>query len=149
MRRLRRPTQPEETVEVAMSPLIDCVFLLLIFFLVTTMMKKMEKQIPITLPDSTSAIADQPDERLVVIGIDENGSYLRDSGKRDGDGNPLYEPIPDLAIFLRETAESGGAQRPLRVDAAPRAPFQKVIDTLDICHIQGFEHVGVRLKKKD
>ena len=31
----------DDKVEVQMSPLIDCVFLLLIFFLVTTMMKKM------------------------------------------------------------------------------------------------------------
>ena len=35
----------EDKVEVQMSPLIDCVFLLLIFFLVTTMMKKWEMQI--------------------------------------------------------------------------------------------------------
>ena len=33
----------DDKVEVQMSPLIDCVFLLLIFFLVTTMMKKWEK----------------------------------------------------------------------------------------------------------
>ena len=40
----------EDKVEVQMSPLIDCVFLLLIFFLVTTMMKKWEMQIPLSLP---------------------------------------------------------------------------------------------------
>ena len=34
----------DDKVEVQMSPLIDCVFLLLIFFLVTTMMKKWEMQ---------------------------------------------------------------------------------------------------------
>ena len=39
----------DDKVEVQMSPLIDCVFLLLIFFLVTTMMKKWEMQIPLTL----------------------------------------------------------------------------------------------------
>ena len=38
----------EDKVEVQMSPLIDCVFLLLIFFLVTTMMKKWEMQIPLS-----------------------------------------------------------------------------------------------------
>ena len=41
----------DDKVEVQMSPLIDCVFLLLIFFLVTTMMKKWEMQIPLTYND--------------------------------------------------------------------------------------------------
>jgi len=146
---IRRRLEEDDDVEVPMSPLIDCVFLLLIFFLVTTMMKKLEKQIPITLPDSTSAIADTPDDRILVIGVDEAGNHLRDSGRRDHDGNPLYAAIPDLALYLRETADAGGTDRPVRLDAAPKAPFQKVIDALDICHIQGFEKVGVRLKKKD
>ena len=44
----------DDKVEVQMSPLIDCVFLLLIFFLVTTMMKKWEMQIPLTLPTMRS-----------------------------------------------------------------------------------------------
>ena len=48
----------EDKVEVQMSPLIDCVFLLLIFFLVTTMMKKWEMQIPLSLPSMTSSLSD-------------------------------------------------------------------------------------------
>ena len=47
----------DDKVEVQMSPLIDCVFLLLIFFLVTTMMKKWEMQIPLTLPTMTSSLS--------------------------------------------------------------------------------------------
>jgi len=43
---------------VAMSPLIDCVFLLLIFFLVTSMLKRKEMLIPIRLPDQSAAVAD-------------------------------------------------------------------------------------------
>jgi biopolymer transport protein ExbD len=146
---IRKRLEDEEEVEVAMSPLIDCVFLLLIFFLVTTMMKKLEKQIPVTLPDSTSAIADNPNDRILIIGMDTTGQHFRDSGQRDRDGNPQYAHVDDLAIYLRDVAERDGVDRPIRLDIAPRAPFQKVIDALDIAHIQGFEKVGVHLKKKD
>ena len=45
---MRLPLDEEEKVDIQMSPLIDCVFLLLIFFLVTTMMKKWEMQIPLS-----------------------------------------------------------------------------------------------------
>ncbi|MCS2307995.1 biopolymer transporter ExbD [Bacteroides thetaiotaomicron] len=53
----------EDKVEVQMSPLIDCVFLLLIFFLVTTMMKKWEMQIPLSLPSMTSQLVYHPRRR--------------------------------------------------------------------------------------
>ena len=55
--RRRRRWFDHEEIEVEMTPLIDCVFLLLIFFLVTTMLKKLEKQIPVVLPDPTLSLA--------------------------------------------------------------------------------------------
>ena len=62
----------DDKVEVQMSPLIDCVFLLLIFFLVTTMMKKWEMQIPLTLPTMTSSLSTtRAGEEAVIIAVDE------------------------------------------------------------------------------
>ena len=62
----------EDKVEVQMSPLIDCVFLLLIFFLVTTMMKKWEMQIPLSLPSMTSSLSTtRAGEEAVIIAVDE------------------------------------------------------------------------------
>ena len=49
----------EEGVEVSMSSLIDRVFLLLILFLVTTMLKKSSKDIDVNLLYSNAAIAEQ------------------------------------------------------------------------------------------
>lgn len=53
---MRLPLDEEEKVDIQMSPLIDCVFLLLIFFLVTTMMKKWEMQIPLSLPEDRKSV---------------------------------------------------------------------------------------------
>ena len=47
--------EDEDKVEVSMSPLIDCVFLLLIFLLVATMSKKADKDVDIRLPESKSS----------------------------------------------------------------------------------------------
>ena len=70
----------DDKVEVQMSPLIDCVFLLLIFFLVTTMMKKWEMQIPLTLPTMTSSLSTtRAGEDAVIIAVEEcvSGSRTR------------------------------------------------------------------------
>jgi len=63
MRRRRRlaSTGVDEDAEVALSPLIDCVFLLLIFFLVATTFKQDDKDIDITPPESRSARRLLPD----------------------------------------------------------------------------------------
>ena len=45
--------QNETEPEISMSPLIDCVFLLLIFFLVAGMTKVKNKDIAIDLPSSS------------------------------------------------------------------------------------------------
>ena len=59
----------------SITPLIDVVFLLLIFFLVATRFSEEERQLEINLPEATEALpaAIQPNE--IVINIDANGRY--------------------------------------------------------------------------
>ena len=71
--RIRKKDDDDVTLE--MSPLIDCVFLLLIFFLITTMMKKLEKQIPIEVPDPAVTISERMDTRRVILAIGKDGRY--------------------------------------------------------------------------
>ena len=145
VRRRRRTWFDSDELEVEMTPLIDCVFLLLIFFLVTTMLKKLEKQIPVVLPDSTLSLAPVAQTETVILGVDENGHYARESG-RDGQGFIRYTPVENLTDYLKTVAQERGPQTPLRLDAHRNTPFQKVIDALDICALQGFENVGVRIQ---
>ena len=73
----------DDKVEVQMSPLIDCVFLLLIFFLVTTMMKKWEMQIPLTLPTMTSSLSTtRAGKEAVIIAVDEKKNVYQVVGAR-------------------------------------------------------------------
>ena len=55
----------EDKLEIGMSSLIDCVFLLLIFFLVTTIAKKENRDIDIDLPVSTSSLDVPPDITVI------------------------------------------------------------------------------------
>ena len=68
---MRLPLDEDEKVDIQMSPLIDCVFLLLIFFLVTTMMKKWEMQLPLSLPAMTSSLSTtRSGENTVIPAVD-------------------------------------------------------------------------------
>ena len=68
----------EDEPEVSMSPLIDCVFLLLIFFLVSTMTKVKNRDISVDLPTSESAIKLKPDDKQAIVGLDAEGNFYWD-----------------------------------------------------------------------
>lgn len=139
--------------EVPMSPLIDCVFLLLIFFLVTSMLKRKEMLIPIKLPDQSSTVADALKDDTLVIGMDRQGRTFRTLERAGSDGEILYELVQDLAVYLQDVlAEEGQLvlHRPVRIDADRDTPFQKAINVLDTCKLLGFTDVGLktRMRKK-
>ena len=66
-RSTRRPV-----VDVNLTPLIDVVFLLLIFFMVSTTFVK-ESQIDLTLPQASAEVRDDPIER-VEIAVSQDGT---------------------------------------------------------------------------
>ncbi len=146
LRRLRSRRKKEETIEVDLSPLIDCVFLLLIFFLVTTMLKKLEKQIPVVLPDYTSALASIAESDVIIYAIDDEGTILREDGTTRNLEGLSYTPISSFIEDLKLVAETHGTDIAIRLDTDREVPVQRVIDTLDTLALQGFEKVGVRLR---
>ena len=99
----------DDKVEVQMSPLIDCVFLLLIFFLVTTMMKKWEMQIPLTLPTMTSSLSTtRAGKEAVIIAVDEKKNVYQEVGHDAWSEESTYLPVKDLSAFLSELRNSRG-----------------------------------------
>ncbi|MGF1633170.1 MAG: ExbD/TolR family protein [Phycisphaerae bacterium] len=120
--------------EVPMSPLIDAVFLLLIFFLVATMIKKQVRDVNLTPPESESAQKVIARDDNVVIGIDAQGSYFYE-------GRPAS--LNDLFARLRELAETDPT-RQIRLDADADAPFENVAALLDMCTFRGIEDVVIR-----
>lgn len=131
-------------MDVLLSPLIDCVFLLLIFFLVTSMIKRFERQVPVVLADSTAAVAAEASETAVRLGLDTSGRVYRETG-RDWRGVIRFEPVDDLAAHLN-TLGARSAPPPIELIVEQGTPFQSVIDTLDVLQLQGFENVRSRVR---
>lgn len=133
-----------------MSPLIDCVFLLLIFFLATSILKRKEKQIQVDLPDGTASVAALVAEDTIVIGLDSKGEPTLPAEARDKDGSYVWLPLADLASHLKSLVDTRGPsvlEQPLLINAHRDAPFQKAIDALDLCTLQGFSRVSVKTRQ--
>lgn len=117
-----------------MSPLIDAVFLLLIFFLVATMIKKEDKDIDIELPMSTSDQRLLPDDDVIVLGV-------------AADGELFYEGSPTTLHLLHQrlsNAAATSADRRVRLDADRLAPFERVTEVLNALQFRRMNNVGIR-----
>jgi biopolymer transport protein ExbD len=55
----------EESPDIDLSPMIDCIFLLLIFFIVTTVFVE-ERGLPVTKPDAAASTAQQENDSVVI-----------------------------------------------------------------------------------
>ena len=142
--RIRKKDDDDITLE--MSPLIDCVFLLLIFFLVTTMMKKLEKQIPIEVPDPAVTISERMDARRVILAIGKDGRYYS-ADRRLQDGRPDFRSVPDVDKFVENLARmQGDGEINVRLYADPDVEFQTVIEMLDKLQINHLNKVDVRMR---
>jgi len=149
LRRMRARVRSDDTAEVDLSPLIDCVFLLLIFFLVTTMLKKLEKQIPVVLPDYTATLASVAEAPIVIYALDSEGQLFRGESSERSMKGLTYREIDSFSADLKRIAEARGTGVEIRIDTDRGTPVQKVIDALDTLSLQGFENVGVRLRHRE
>ena len=148
-RRRKALKRKDEHVEVDLSPLIDAVFLLLIFFLVSTILKRLEKQIPVTLPDTTASIDQVSQKEEVIYVIETDGDIRKTSGELNRWGKLSYKKVEDFAAELKNIAEKKGLDVPIRIDAYRNIGFQKIIDIMDTLNIQGFNNISVRLAQQE
>lgn len=65
--------QEESEFEIMMTPMIDCVFLLLVYFLVATSFYKVEKDITISLPEASESSVTSSAEKEIVVNVRQNG----------------------------------------------------------------------------
>lgn len=131
---MRIQYEEQEKAEISMSPLIDCVFLLLIFFLVATIEKKENRDIDIVLPESRAAKRLPPDDEQIVIGIDASGRfYLNGSivNRTQWQG--------ELVRLSREYPD-----RRIRVDADEQTSVEHVAEIAFHCQMLGLNNLGFR-----
>ncbi len=127
---------PSEAVEINLAPLIDVVFLLLIFFMVTTTFSK-ESQIRVQLPEATSAEKPVEAENVLIIQISERGEYAVQGTKDDEPRQLLNQRLETLQRALEQSA--GILTDPMVLIRADRlAPHQSVVRAMDAARIVGF-----------
>jgi len=131
MRRLGVPAGDGGSgVEINMAPLIDCVFLLLIFFVVTSVFVR-ETGVEVRRPRAMSAA--QLEKRCIMIGLTSDNRIFY--GGREVEINSVRGLV---ARQLRETK-----QAPVVIVADTDSRNGPLVDLMDECKLAGAEHVNI------
>ncbi len=133
--KFRRQKSDENGIN--LTPMIDVVFLLLIFFMVSTTFTK-ETHLQVDLPE---AMGDRPQEeqKQIEILINADGSYAI-NGK-----SLVNKQIDTLKAALKETS-GGETKMPLVITADAKTPHQAVVTAMDAAGQLGFVHLSITTK---
>lgn len=128
--RRRRPSDPE----VNLVSLIDVVFLLLLFFLLSTTFNQ-QSSIHISLPKS-SAQQEQVPEKQVMLSIDAAGEYYV---------NGQHVVNRQVETLKRALSSVIGSEKnpPLIISADAKTPHQAVVTAMDAARQAGLVHLSI------
>ncbi|AMB87967.1 biopolymer transporter ExbD [Pseudomonas agarici] len=126
--------KPRETIDINLASLIDVVFVLLLFFVVTTTFTR-ETQLRVDLPQAVSgAPAEDPQAKQLDIAISADGVFTVN--------NQLLAKNDLASLMQALQKESGGdTQLPLSISADGKAQHQAVITAMDAAGKLGFSHL--------
>ena len=130
-----------DLVEMQMGPMIDMVFLLLVFFMVTAKPTRPESDIKMTLPGSMSqeTSVELPDEQR--IHIDVTGQVLLNEMTID---TPASNDLPELVRILaryKQAADLSQSRALVTLDPRDNVRHQRVVDVLGACARAGITGV--------
>lgn len=108
----------------SITPLIDVVFLLLIFFLVATRFAEEEREIDIELPTASEAMPLTAEPREMFININREGKFFIE-GK--------FRNVEDVEQILRQAATNNPLTQTVVVRADKQADWQHVLTAIDLC----------------
>ncbi len=125
--------QKNADLELNLTPMIDVVFLLLIFFMVTTTFNE-KTELKIELPEvQTARLKEESVE--VILSIKPNGTfYVNQQQVKGNDINALSEIILETAKKLRVTK--------LMINADAKTPHQAVMTALEAASQAGISNIG-------
>ena len=135
---MRLQSPRTEDPDVNITPLIDVVFLLLIFFMVSTTFER-ETEISIELPEASGQPM-QTEQQVVEISIDEKGRYFVNRQE------VINTQIDTLKRAIQDAA--GDQEKPRVILSADRnTPHQAVITAMDAARQLGFVNLTFATNK--
>ncbi len=130
-----RPDRSDERVDINLTPLIDVVFLLLIFFMVSTTFDR-HARLKVELPEASAKKEQQQQDEPLVLSIDADGNYFIN------DRQVVNTALDTLKTALQKSVgDRKDVSLVLRADA--KTPHQAVVRAMDAASQLGLTRLSI------
>ncbi|MDP2229061.1 MAG: biopolymer transporter ExbD [Moraxellaceae bacterium] len=137
--KFRRSTP--DTLEINLTPLIDCMLFLIIFFMLSTTFTKASK-LQIALPEAGGEPAGPVQATSVEVSVSASGEYAVN-------GQVLASKQATSLRSAIEKASEGNNKLPFMISADGSAPHQSVVTVMDIAGQMGFQSLGISTRQPE
>jgi len=127
--------------EIQMSSMIDIVFLLLIYFIVTTSLAKSEADLGIQLPGTVvqTTTLKMPDEQIIEVAAD--GTVLLNGASFDSTASRDMPELVATLVRFRQASEATKNPPMVSIQADEQVAHQRVIDVMNACAAANIKNV--------
>ncbi len=132
--RLQQRLEQQEAQGIDMSPLIDVVFILLIFFIVTTVFVR-ETGVEVDKPQAVSATT--LEQNVILIAVTDTGDVVYD-GSNIG--------VAGVRAIVAQGQDKGG--RPVVIQADRLVEAERLLAVIDEAKLAGAEQVSIAALKQ-
>ena len=107
-----------------LTPLIDVVFLLLIFFLVATRFAQDDRELPVQLPSAANALPMTVEPTELVVNVDSSGQYMI-LGERMA--------LEKVEAKLQRAVADNPVNQTVIIRGDRNVAFQAIVSVMDLC----------------
>jgi biopolymer transport protein ExbD len=131
--RFKRHLKLEQGLErINLAPMVDCVFLLLIFFLLSSSFT-FQSGINVKLPRAVTSDTIQ-DENVTITITSEDVIFLVNS-------------VVTTSELKKELSKEGMKKHPVLIKADRRSSMGRIVDVWDVCRDVGIERINIATTK--
>jgi biopolymer transport protein ExbD len=116
------------------APMVDVVFVLLLFFMASAGSQVLEMELNISLPSGRSPQSSGVPTTPIIIDIMPDGKVQMNNRVYD---TPTSKELPELRTWLKETIAKFGDKDPVIIRPDPQTKHERVMDVLNAASAAG------------
>ncbi len=117
-----------------MAPMVDVMFLLLIFFMVSSIYYQLERNLEVKIPRAESGVENTRQVAELIINITKDGKYLV---------NNIQMELAGVEEILRDIVKRFKQNQPIIIRCDQDCPHKYFVKVFDICQLLGIEDVRI------
>lgn len=139
---IRRKKKPEPKPSIPIAPMIDVVFLLLLYYLVTSTLEKQEADISFQLPGvvEQSDPLEMPDEQIVEI--DDHGQVVVNEYAYDSPDASRFLELTAMLTRFKQASDANKVEALVTLAPSDGTSHQVIVRVMDACSKAGIKGIN-------